>query len=57
MALLTYDVSDEDLSRWGTPALLQETLELVVQKSLASVEDPLNDSSILNPAEAYDTLS
>jgi CRISPR/Cas system-associated endoribonuclease Cas2 len=57
MALLTYDVNDEDLSRWGTPALLQETLELVVQKSLASVEDPLNDSSILNPAEAYDTLS
>lgn len=57
MALLTYDVNDEDLSRWGAPALLQETLELVVQKSLASVEDPLNDSSILNPAEAYDTLS
>ena len=38
MALLTYDVNDEDLSRWGTPALLQETLELVVQKSLGSGE-------------------
>lgn len=53
MAALTYTILAQDVSRWATLALIQDTLQIDGQKLLEITLDPLIDPSVVNPSQAY----
>lgn len=53
MAVLTYSILAQDVSRWATLALIKATLQVDGTKLLEIALDPLIDPSVVNPSQAY----
>jgi hypothetical protein len=55
MAVLAYEILQQDIDRWSSLAAIEATLDVNGIKQLFIVLDPLIDPTIVNPSGAYES--